>query len=972
MFDGLKQRASLAAENALELMRVGRLSQPYKAPYEVIDQGPHHRLRRYATASHSDAPPALLVPPLMVTSEIYDLEAENSAVTALGDAGVTPYVVDFGAPEREEGGMARTLDDHVLAVVKAIEHVRRITGRDVHLLGYSQGGMFAYQAAAFLRSEGIKSVVTFGSPVDLHKSLPAMHRDATALMIRFVEPVVSRSIERISGLPGVITSTAFKLVSTRKEIEQRIDFLKKLHDRGALVRREARRRFLGGEGFVAWPGPAFREFVDQFIVHNRMLSGGFVLSQRTVTLADIRCPVLAFIGTTDDMARPATIRAITRAAPEAAISFATIRAGHFGIVVGSRAMRETWPTVAGWILHQEGKAPLPEKLVVKEGRSRGTDDEPEGAGFDLDVVFDTVVDRVGEGVRALFERAGDAASSASDALDGVRYQEPRLRRLANIRSDSRVSASFALSERARQEPDATFFLWQSRAFTCRDADQRVSNVVRGLWHEGVRPGDRVAVLMRSRPSFLSVVTALSRLGAVAVLAPPEAEAAALAQALSSLRCGAMVTDADLLARAARARDQFPADAGAPRLLVLGGGSRVGLEQARAIDLEVVDLAQVQLPSSLELDAGRAADLALILLRPNDRGALRAAPVTNHRWALSALGAAAACTLKPDDTVYACIPLHHPAGILVSVGSALASGARLALADGFERERFLDEVRRYGATVAFYAGEMLRPLLFAPPSRGDRTLPLRLFAGSGMRDDLWQKLHERFGVGVIEFYASTTERLIMANASGQKVGSLGRRLPGSAEVEVAKIDLSRGELLRDTDGRLVPTPEGEPGVLCARLEPSDSPSTSAVVVPDAFQPGDRWFISSDIVRRDADGDLWFVDAQSGFVATPHGPVSTRAVEDALFSLPEVEMAVAWGETVSGAREVLAAVVAKDPLLPQRVADAMARVPRERRPAQVFQVERIPLTEGFRPQRSAIPGLRRQQLLWESFTDRDAPP
>ncbi|HTJ84275.1 MAG TPA: alpha/beta fold hydrolase, partial [Polyangiaceae bacterium] len=158
-------RAVASTKNALELARMGRLGQPYGAPYEIIDVGKHHKLRAYATCQDAHAPPALLVPPLMVTSEVYDIEADNSAVAALGRRGVRPFVVDFGAPEREAEGMQRTLDDHVLAVVDALRRVREATGRPVHLLGYSQGGMFAYQTAAYLRSEGVASVVTFGSPV---------------------------------------------------------------------------------------------------------------------------------------------------------------------------------------------------------------------------------------------------------------------------------------------------------------------------------------------------------------------------------------------------------------------------------------------------------------------------------------------------------------------------------------------------------------------------------------------------------------------------------------------------------------------------------------------------------------------------------------------------------------------------------------------------------------------------------------
>ena len=85
---------------------------------------------------------------------------------------------------------------------------------------------------------------------------------------------------------------------------------------------------------------------------------------------------------------------------------------------------------------------------------------------------------------------------------------------------------------------------------------------------------------------------------------------------------------------------------------------------------------------------------------------RAAKITNQRWAFSAYGTAAACTLSPRDTVYCCLPLHHPAGMLVTVGGGLVGGSRLALASHFNPDAFWDDVRRYGATVVFYAGEML--------------------------------------------------------------------------------------------------------------------------------------------------------------------------------------------------------------------------------------------------------------------------
>ena len=50
--------------------------------------------------------------------------------------------------------------------------VGEATGQPVHIAGYSQGGMFCYQLAAYRRCRGIGSIITFGAPVDIRRSLP--------------------------------------------------------------------------------------------------------------------------------------------------------------------------------------------------------------------------------------------------------------------------------------------------------------------------------------------------------------------------------------------------------------------------------------------------------------------------------------------------------------------------------------------------------------------------------------------------------------------------------------------------------------------------------------------------------------------------------------------------------------------------------------------------------------------------------
>ena len=120
-------------------------------------------------------------------------------------------------------------------------------------------------------------------------------------------------------IPSWLARTGFQMMDPLKTAKSRVDFVRQLHDREALLPREQQRRFLEREGWIAWSGPAISELLKQFIAHNRMMTGGFAINGQMVTLTDITCPVLAFIGEVDDIGQPASVRGIRRAAPNAEV-----------------------------------------------------------------------------------------------------------------------------------------------------------------------------------------------------------------------------------------------------------------------------------------------------------------------------------------------------------------------------------------------------------------------------------------------------------------------------------------------------------------------------------------------------------------------------------------------------------------------------------------------------------------------------
>ena len=945
-------RGALAVRNALELVRLGRLSEPYAASFDVHEIGTIHRLRRYAGSR--TGPAVLLVPPLMVTSEIYDISSELSAVSMLSRAGLDVWLCDFGAPEIETDGMRRTLDDHVRAIDAAIGSVVETTGRDVHLAGYSQGGMFCYQTAAYRRSHRIASIITFGSPVDIHRNLPRVADGVASHLIRVAQRILEQPLHRIDGLPGALTSTGFKVLSLRKEAAQRMEFLAKLHDRQALERRESRRLFLGGDGFVAWPGPALRTFIDDFVVHNRMVSGGFVIGGRTVSLADIRCPVLCFYGERDEFARPASVRAIDRAAPHAEVHEVELKAGHFGLVVGSRSQSITWPTVADWVHWREGDGPPPSRLAAcledRADEDRPDEDsveEPEDAAFDdVDVRF--FVDAFTDVAGSVWRAVGRAADDVGDAFNDLRYQVPRFRELEQLGPRTQVSMAQRLARRAKQSPEETFFLWRNRAFSYADADRRVSAVVRGLVSLGVSRHDRVAIWMEPRPSLLTLVTALNRLGAVAAVIPAEVTKGQLDSYLATANPRALVVDpVHASAATDRASNRSGADSRALPVWCLGGGMDRTLPGG-IVDMEQIDPEAVPI-AGLELNAAVASELAMILLSAGRQGqGVRAARITNGRWALSAIGTAAAATLRPEDTVYAALPLHHASGMLVAVGSALAGGCRLALSevtlnkvDG-DADAFWAEVRRYGATVIYYAGDMCRALVNAPTARNESEHPVRLFAGSGMRPHVWEAMQKRFGVGVLEFYATTEAHGVLANASGEKIGSIGRPMPGSQELAIVEADFDTREVRRHADGYARLVNANQPGLLLVRLADGEVP-TEERVLRSVLVEGDSWYATSDIVRRDTAGDYWLLGRLPKVVVRGQ-PVFSRQVEEALDALD----AVAFCTVVRHGNELVAYVVPRqDRTLRTDALESLSFAPDE-----IRVIEALPLTSGFRASTSAL--------------------
>jgi putative long chain acyl-CoA synthase len=963
-------RLVATAQNGLEVLRYGGLETgSVPSPFQIVESVPMYRLRRYfppdtRPGARPAGPPVLMVHPMMMSADMWDVTRQDGAVGILHRAGVDPWVIDFGSPDKVEGGMQRNLADHVVALSEAVDTVKQVTGRDVHLAGYSQGGMFAYQSAAYRRSKDLASIIAFGSPVDTLAALP-MNLPASLAPVA-ADFMADHVFSRID-VPGWLARTGFQMLDPIKTAQSRLEFLLQLHDREALLPREQQRRFLASDGWIAWSGPAISELLKQFIAHNRMMTGGFSIHGDLVTLSDIDCPILAVVGEVDDIGQPASVRGIKRAAPQADVYEFLIRAGHFGLVVGSKAATQTWPTVAEWVRWLDGGATMPEGVAPMPLKPA----EASESGVSL-------TSRIAHGTAAATEMALTLARSAADALVAANRSArtlavetartlPRLARLGQVNDHTRISLGRIMSEQARDNPRGEALLFDGRVHTYEAVDRRINNVVRGLIAVGVRQGARVGVLMETRPSALVAIAALSRLGAVAVLMPPDADLAAAA------RLGAVteiIADPTSLA-AAR---ELPM-----RVLVLGGGEARDLdvpedaEATQVIDMEQIDPDEVELPGWYRPNPGLARDLAFVAFSTVS-GELIARQITNYRWALSAFGTASAANLSAGDTVYCLTPLHHQSGLLVSLGGAVVAGARIALSRGLRPDRFMAEIRQYGVTVVSYTWTMLREVIDDPEFSLTGNHPVRVFIGSGMPAGLWTRVVEVFEPAtVVEFFATTDGQAVLANVAGAKVGSKGRPLPGGGEIALAAYDAEDDLILEDEQGFVRRADTNEVGVLLAHPRGPVDPLAS--VKRGVFAPADTWVSTEYLFRRDEDGDYWLVDMRAAVIHTARGPVFAATVNDAVGRLASVDMAVTY-PVPAGDETVAVTALALRPggsVTAADLSEALAVLPAGAAPDIVHVVGEMTLTATYRPlpgplQKEGIPKASRNAWYRDADSHR----
>lgn len=460
-----------------------------------------------------------------------------------------------------------------------------------------------------------------------------------------------------------------------------------------------------------------------------------------------------------------------------------------------------------------------------------------------------------------------------------------------------------LEERAAAHPERVFLRYEERTVgygALNALANRSAHAARGL---GLQRGDVAALLMENRPEFPATWMGLAKLGVTTALLNTQQRGPALAHAIAAVA-------PKLLIAGSECREALASlGAAAPPAFVAqdpGAGSGPGAWDEALAGAPETD------PDPTWRTGLVAGDDLLFVYTSGTTGLPKAARLSHMRWLGVGDGMSAVAGYGPDDVLACVLPLYHGAGGMVVLSCALAQGASVWLARRFSASRFWDEVRRHGVTGFQYVGEICRYLAHQPARPDDRAHRLRVMMGAGLGADVWRVFTERFGVErILEGWSSTEANTSLINLDGV-VGSCGRiPFPELHNGRLLRIDLESETHPRDATGACIECGPGEAGEFvgmipdlpdsgAGRFEGYTDPEASArKVLRDVLRPGDRWYRSGDLLRRDEDGYFYFVDRIGDTFRWKSENVSTQEVAGALAGFPELEIANVYGVRVAGA-------------------------------------------------------------------------
>ena len=520
-----------------------------------------------------------------------------------------------------------------------------------------------------------------------------------------------------------------------------------------------------------------------------------------------------------------------------------------------------------------------------------------------------------------------------------------MNKMETLRELQHWTTKQVLTAQARNQPEklAVQFIGGSQ-WSYAELDREARSVAAGLQALGLEPGDRVAVLLKNGPQFVSIWLGAHYAGAVLVGLNTELIGDFLQHAICLCDAKLIVVGAEYLARVQAIKKRV---AELEYLQVLD-------DQADFDNLKQAE--DQRLKHYCEYDA-EFSDLASLIFTSGTTGPSKAVMMPHAHCYLYGLGTIEHAPLDANSRFYITMPLFHANGLFMQLYACLIRGATAFIRENFSASNWLTEIRELGITHTNLLGVMTEFVARQPSTDRDCEHNLKTIFAAPAAPHLVKLFRERFGVGDLrELYGMSEVNIPLYNPKGAaRDGSCGRVYDDFFEVRIAN---------SETD---MPLADGQVGEIQVRPKLAAGFMSGYYRMPEKTVEAWRnlWFHTGDAGSRDADGYFYFKDRIRDCIRRRGENISSFEVEKALLAFPglnECAVIAVPSDIQGGEDEVMAVVHCQGGILDMRalLTHAQLTMPRFAVPRYVRHLA----TEQF--PRTATNKIRKQALREQGIT------
>jgi len=447
-----------------------------------------------------------------------------------------------------------------------------------------------------------------------------------------------------------------------------------------------------------------------------------------------------------------------------------------------------------------------------------------------------------------------------------------------------------LDNAVRDFPDKEAIIFQGRKITYRELGEEVANAASGLAQEGLKKGERMAIMLPNCPQYVAAYYAILKIGGIVVNVSPMYVERELEFQLKDAGVKTILALRDFYPRLEAVREKVSlktiilTDLHEERGKKTRKKSGSGVARGVLNYTELLEKGRRLPPPSVKVDPD---EVALLQYTGGTTGFSKGAMLTHRNLVADVLQCVSwnCDAVRGKERMFAVLPFFHVYGMTVAMNEAIELGATIIMLPRFNVDEALEAINLYQPTRFPGVPTMYMAIMNHPQVNKYDISSIRVCSSGSapMPVEAQRRFEELTGAKVSEGYGLTEASPVThANPFNgkRKIGSIGLPRP---DVDAKIVDLETGE--KDL-------PPGEVGELCIRgpqvmkgywNRPEETRKTLR----------NGWLYTGDIGRMDEEGYFYIVDRKKDMIICSGYNVYPRDIEEVLYQHPKIQEACIVG-------------------------------------------------------------------------------